>query len=225
MRILIIPALFMGLGLLVVLLAGDSLAFPDSIEESQAWLQSFGGFAWAVGAGLIIGDAVLPLPSDATIFTLGFIYGGLLGGFIGGVAATIAGLLGYGIARLLGENGARFLVGEKDLQRARLFYERWGFMAIAIGRAIGGPAEYLVVVAGLTRMPFTKVFAAIVTGAFSAAFCMAFLGAFALTDPLLAMGLAAALVLMLIGCFRFMQKRHIRDTNATANATTTVDVD
>ena len=83
MRILIIPALFIGVGFLVLFLMGDSLNFPESVEESQAWLQSFGGVAWAVGAGLIVGDAILPLPSDATIFTLGFIYGGFLGGLVG----------------------------------------------------------------------------------------------------------------------------------------------
>jgi|CoawatStandDraft_6_1074263.scaffolds.fasta_scaffold79920_1 membrane protein DedA with SNARE-associated domain len=81
---------------------------------------------------------------------------------IGGTAASIASLLGYFIARLLGERGAVFLVGKTDLERTRHFYERWGFACTAFGRAIGGPAEYLVVVAGLTRIPFRTVFLAIV---------------------------------------------------------------
>ena len=62
----------------------------------------------------------------------------------------------------MGERGTVFLVGETDLERTRHFYERWGFARIAVGRVIGGPAEYLVVVAGLTRIPFRTVFLAIV---------------------------------------------------------------
>ena len=208
MRILIIPALFISFGLLMLFLFGDRLVFPESVEESQLWLQGYGDIAWAVGAGMIIGDAVLPLPSDATIFTLGFIYGGFLGGLIGGTAASIAGLLGYGIARDLGEKGARFLVGDKDLERTRHFYARWGFLAIALGRAIGGPAEYLVVVDGLTPMPFRSVLAAIMTGAYATAFCMSYLGAFALSDPLLAVLLGVTLLLALIGMFHLLQRRH-----------------
>ena len=157
---------------------------------------------------MIIGDAVFPLPSDATIFTLGFIYGGLMGGLVGGTAATIAGLLGYGITRALGEKGALFLVGEKDLARARRFYGRWGFVTIALGRAIGGPAEYLVVLAGLTRIPFTTVLAGILTGAYTAAFCMAFLGAYAVVNPWLAVALAVALLGGLIGGFKLLHARH-----------------
>jgi len=208
MRILIIPALFLSIGALVVWLFGERLEFPESIAESQAWLQSFDSFAWAVGSALIIGDAVLPIPSDATIFSMGVIYGGFVGGVIGGTASSIAGLLGYGVTRLLGEKGAVFLVGEKDLHRARVFYERWGFAAIALGRAIGGPAEYLVVVAGLTRIPFQKVLAAILTGAYSAAFCMSFLGAYSLIEPWLAIGLAVLLLLALMGVFHLIRRHH-----------------
>lgn len=207
MRILIIPALFMSLGALAVVLSGESLAFPESVKELQTLLQSHANIAWLVGAALIIGDAVLPLPSDPTIFALGLIYGGLLGGLIGGTAASIAGLMGYGICRLLGERGARLLVGEKDLARARLFYERWGFAAIALGRAIGGPAEYLVIVAGLTPMPFTRVLGAILTGAYSAAFCMSFLGVYALTQPYLALLAAIGVVVGLMGLFKAIDSR------------------
>ena len=206
MRILIIPALFMLLGALLVFLAGDSLNFPESIEESHAWLQSFDKIAWLVGSGLIIGDGILPLPTDATIFTLGFIYGGFLGGLIGGTAGTLAGLMGYGAARLLGEKGAEFLVGKSDLQRARSFYSRWGFFAVALGRAIGGPAEYLVVIAGLTDMPFHKVLLGILIGAYSAGFCMSYLGAYALMNPVYAVAGAILLVLALIGVFSFAQR-------------------
>ena len=118
----------------------------------------------------------------------------------------MAGLLGYGIVRALGEKGAVFLVGEKDLARARDFYGRWGFATIALGRAIGGPAEYLVVVAGLTQIPFRTVFLGIITGAYCGGFSMSFLGAYALVQPELAVVLAVALIVLLSGGFHLFHK-------------------
>jgi hypothetical protein len=55
-----------------------------------------------------------------------------------------------------------------------------------------------------------RVFLAILTGAYSAAFCMSFLGAWSLVEPWLAMGLAAALVLVLIGVFYLLHRYHSR---------------
>ena len=208
MRILLIPLLFMTIGGLVVWAAGPSLQFPENVAEFQLWLQGYDQWAWAAGSAMIIGDALLPLPSDPTIFTMGLIYGGLWGGIIGGTAATVAALIGYSIARALGKKGALFLVGEKDLARAHHFYQKWGFMAVALGRAIGGPAEYLVIVAGLTPMPFRKVFLAIITGAYPTAFCMSFLGAYSVASPVTAVVLAVVLILLLIGLFRLVQHRH-----------------
>ena len=208
MRILLLPLLFFSLGALIVFFVGPALEFPESYADFLTWLESFEQWAWLAGSLMIIGDAVLPLPSDPTIFSFGLLYGGLLGGFIGGTAATIAGLLGYGLARLLGERGALFLVGEKDLGKTRSFYDSWGFAAVALGRAIGGPAEYLVVVAGLTHMPFVKVLSAILTGAYSAAFCISFLGAYSRINPILAVLLAIALVLSLMGLFKLILRRH-----------------
>ncbi|MFT4518905.1 MAG: putative membrane protein YdjX (TVP38/TMEM64 family) [Halioglobus sp.] len=217
MRILLIPFLFILIGGAVVFFVGPALQFPESISEFQVWLKGFDEWAWAAGSMMIIGDSLLPIPSDPTVFTLGLIYGGLIGGLVGGTAATIAALIGYSITRSLGEEGATFLIGEKDLQRARGFYERWGFMTVALGRAIGGPAEYLVVVAGLTAMPFRKVLLAIVTGAYPTAFCMSFLGAYSMAEPYIAVTLAVALVLSLIGGFhlfrRFSERGEQRDAN------------
>lgn len=204
----------MVIGSLVVYIAGPSLEIPESTLEFQQWLQQFGRYAWAVGGATILGDALLPLPSDPAIFTLGLIYGGLIGGLVGGTAATLAGLIGYGIARALGEKGAAFLVGEKDLARAENFYARWGFAAVALGRAIGGPAEYLVVVAGLTDMPFRRVATAIVCGAYPAAFCIASLGAYSIANPTVAVALAVTLVLCLMGGFQLIRRRYENETDA-----------
>ncbi len=182
----------------MLFLFGDHLDFPESVDELAVILRGYGDWAWAAGVALIVGDAVLPLPSDPTIFTLGLIYGPWQGALIGGSAATVGGLIGYGITRMLGERGARLIVGERDLERARVFYDRWGLYAVALGRALGGPAEYVVVLAGLSKMPFRSVLLAIATGAFSSALVMAILGSWWVAYPVASIVVATGVVCALV---------------------------
>ena len=120
-----------------------------------------------------------------------------LGGLLGGVAATVAGLMGYGLTRALGRRGALYVVGERDLARAERFYERWGVYAVTLGRAIGGPLEWLILIAGISGMAFPRVLAGLIVGGFSAAFVNAWLGDLAVDRPLLAVTLVLVLAVAL----------------------------
>lgn len=203
MRLLLIPLLFISLSGLVALLLGSRLEIPGSFEEAVVWLRSFERWAWLVAMAVILGDFLLPLPSIPAIVTLGIIYGPLLGGLLGGIATTSAGLLGFGLTRALGRRGALFLVGEKDLARAQRFYDRWGVYAVALGRALGGPLEWLVLIAGISRMPFRRVLVALLAGGFSASFVTAWLGDLAVDRP----GLAITLVLVLATAIAWLARR------------------
>ena len=197
MRLLLIPLLFVLLSSLIALALGSQIEVPGSFAEAVAWLRSFERWAWAVAMGVIIGDFLLPLPSTPALVTLGIIYGPLLGGLLGGIATTSAGLLAFGVTRALGRRGALFLVGARDLALAQRFYDRWGIYAVVLGRAIGGPAEWLILVAGISRMPFSRVLVALVVGGFSASFVTAWLGDLAVNRPLLAITFVILLAVFL----------------------------
>ncbi len=197
MRLLLIPLLFVLLSGLTLLAIGDRLEIPGSFAEAVSWLRSFERWAWAAGMGVIIADFLLPMPSTPALVGLGIIYGPLVGGLIGGAAATIGGLLAFGLTRSLGRRGALFLVGERDLMRAQRFYERWGIYAVVLGRAIGGPAEWLVLIAGISDMAFLRVLGALIIGGFSAGFVNAWLGHVAVDRPLLALTLVMLLAVLL----------------------------
>ncbi len=207
MRILLLPLIFISIGSLYFVFFGDIYPIPESPEDLLISLKSYKDQAWIVAICIIIGDVILPLPSDITIFTLGVLYGPLKGGALGSLATFIAGIIGFYIARLMGEKGALFLLGENDLAKANKFYEKWGFLAVALGRAIGGPAEYLVITAGLTKMNPIKVIAAIFIGGVSSSFCMAYLGSQTSDSPYLAVLAAVTLVVLLLAIFRFLSRK------------------
>jgi uncharacterized membrane protein YdjX (TVP38/TMEM64 family) len=195
MRLLILPVVFVGLSAVLVWAFGDRVVLPEDTDGLVTWLRSHHSYAWIVGSGVILGDSLLPLPSAPAMYSMGIIYGWLLGGFVGGAASVVAGLVGFGATRALGRRGALLLVGEKDLQRTDAFYERWGLYAVAFGRAVGGPAEWAVILAGLSRMPFLPVLGALCAGGFASGFVMAALGATAVTQPFLATAITVALLI------------------------------
>jgi uncharacterized membrane protein YdjX (TVP38/TMEM64 family) len=196
-RLLLIPLLFVLASGLFALVLGDRIEIPGSFAEAVAWLRSFERWAWAVAMAVIIGDFLLPLPSTPALVSLGIIYGPLLGGVLGGIATTSAGLLAFGLTRALGRRGALYLVGEQDLARAQRFYDRWGVYAVALGRALGGPLEWLVLIAGLSGMPVRRASVALLVGGFSASFVTAGLGDLAVDRPALAITLVLVLALAL----------------------------
>ena len=207
MRILLLPLFFISIGVIYFVFFGDIFPIPESSEDLLIILASYKDEAWIVAICIIIGDVILPLPSDITIFTLGILYGPIIGGALGSLGTFIAGIMGFYIARIMGEKGALFLLGENDLARANQFYEKWGFLAVALGRAIGGPAEYLVITAGLTKMSPLKVTAAVLIGGVSSSFCMAYLGSQASDSPYLAVISAVTMVVLLLAIFQFLSRK------------------
>jgi membrane-associated protein len=211
-RLLLIPLLFILVSATAAFVLGSRLEIPESFAEAVAWLRSFERWAWAVAMAVIIGDFLLPLPSTPALVCLGIVYGPWLGGLLGGVATTSAGLLAFGTTRALGRRGALYLVGEADLARAQRFYDRWGVYAVALGRALGGPLEWLVLIAGISGMPFARASAALLVGGFSAAFVTASLGDLAVDRP----GLAIALVLILALFLAWLARRLLASTAPAA---------
>ena len=194
MRLLLFPLAVMLTGTTVAWLFADQLALPEDYDAVVTWLRSHGDYAWAVGSLVILGDAILPLPSTPAIFAMGLIYGPVVGALISGTAMVLASLIGYGALRALGRRAAVAVIGEDDLARTERFYERWGVAAIVAGRVIGGPAEWAVIFAALSGMPFRRVLLATCGGAFAASAVIATLGAMSAFEPELAVGITLALL-------------------------------
>ena len=168
-----------------------------------------GPWDWLFAVGLLTLDVFLPIPATAVLATLGMAYGPWLGGLIGTLGTFAAGTTGYGLCRVLNERTARFLVGEKGMEIGGKFFKQSGGWVIALSRWTILLPELLSCYAGLMRMPPRQYFAALFCGTLPMSFTYAWLGSTdaAQENKLLALGLSAAIPVLLWGGWRWWQKR------------------
>ncbi|MFW5690625.1 MAG: TVP38/TMEM64 family protein [Planctomycetota bacterium] len=151
----------------------------DAYFASQAyqdWLKSVRPYAWAIAIGLLVGDLVLPIPTTPIMATLGVLYGALLGGLIGSAGSVLAGLVAYGLARLLGERASRLLASEEEMADLRVFFDTWGVGGIIASRALPVVPEVLTFMAGLARMRLGRFVPALLIGALPVGLLLAWAG-------------------------------------------------
>ncbi|HYC57081.1 MAG TPA: VTT domain-containing protein [Candidatus Binatia bacterium] len=206
MRLLLVPLFYFLFTGALWFTIGERIDLPESFADVVPWLRSFQGWAWAVAMGVVVADFLLPMPSTPALISLGVIYGPWLGGALGGIACTVAGMLGFGLARLVGRRGALYLAEERELAAVERFYGRWGTYAVVFGPAVGGPAEWLVIAAGLSGMPVTRALVGVMAGGFAAAYVHALFGDLAVERPWLAMGGVLVLAVVLAMLARRMMR-------------------
>ena len=201
---------FFGLMALVLvswMIWGGGWEARFSLEGAVEELDAAGSWAWAWGMGLLVGDVVLPIPGTVVMSALGWIYGPLVGGFLAALGSTLAGLIAYGLCRLSGDRGARWILGEKDLDRGHRMFERAGGWIVCLSRALPLLPEAVACTAGLVQMPFRKFLIALICGSFPMGFVFAWIGATGRESPSLAFGLSLGLPVLLWAASRLLSRR------------------
>jgi uncharacterized membrane protein YdjX (TVP38/TMEM64 family) len=111
----------------------------ENVEQIRNYLLSFGAWAPVISASLMVLQAlVLPVPSSLLTLANGLLFGTVWGALLSWSSAMVAAVLCYYIARLLGRPLVGKLVGEKPLDFADRFFERYGKHAVLIARLIPG---------------------------------------------------------------------------------------
>jgi uncharacterized membrane protein YdjX (TVP38/TMEM64 family) len=128
--------------------------------------------AATVSVGLLVADAVLPVPASLIIFTLGGLFGPVTGATLAIVGRAGCTLLGFALGRCL---TGRMPAPDDD--RAARLLRRWGAFAIVLTRPIPILAETVAVLAGASRMSWTRAGLAAVAGSLPEAMLFAWAGA------------------------------------------------
>ena len=190
------PAFWVICGLLVLgcvvpfLLWGEQFEGTFSLEGARNWMGRFGPGAGLAGVGLLVADILLPIPSTVVMSALGLTYGVWLGGLYAATGATLAGLVAYGLSRMLGRPIARRLAGEEGLRAGEELFLRGGAWLVAGSRCLPILPEAVACLAGLHRMPFRTYAFALACGSLPTGFLFAAIGALGQAEPAWALALS-----------------------------------
>lgn len=178
--------LFFLLSLVVLLIfAGWGGEFDQrlSAEKGREFFRNAEAWAGPLGTGLLISDLLLPVPTTVVIGAMGAVMGVAAATLWGWLGLSLAGLLGYGLARLGGKRWGDRLATPEEQARYRQLFDRWGGLAVVLSRMLPILPEVLSVLAGLYGMRARHFVMAVVLGSLPPAFIFAWLGQQAHTRP------------------------------------------
>ena len=161
--------------LLVVFTVVEALEI-DLLVDPSPWMGTASMAAAAVGVGLLLVDVLVPVPSSLVMIAHGSLFGIWLGAALSLVGMVGAGLFGFGLGRRGAERLGRAITAEEQARADRLLH-RWGWLAIALTRAVPILAETTVILAGTSRVRWPVAVAAIVVGSIPVAVAFAAIGA------------------------------------------------
>lgn len=176
---------------------GERLGALFSQKECIEWFSRMRPVAWLVAIGLLIADLALPIPATGVMAALGAIYGVAAGAAVAAAGSASAGLVGYGLARLAGKRGVRLIAGEREIERFRAFFDRWGGAGIIVSRTLPILPEVMSVLAGLARMSFWRFVAALLLGTVPVSIFFAYIGRASAGQPWYGVLVAVVLPLLL----------------------------
>jgi len=180
--------------LLTFMLFGDTFEQFFSLQASRELLSGHRSWAGPIGAALLISDLLLPIPTTVIIGALGAVIGIGPAIFWGWLGLTLAGLLGYGLARLGGQRWADRLASPEEQARNRDFFNTWGGLAVILSRMLPILPEALSVTAGLAGMKPRAFTLAVTLGSLPPAAAFAWIGAPAKDAPTLALWATVAIM-------------------------------
>lgn len=162
----IMAALF---GLFMVIFLVGNLTGWITVSQVEGWLTWAGGInAWVVGIviiGLLTLDMVLALPTILIVLLSGFFLGPVLGAAVSLIGVSLAISGGYLIGRLCGAGSLRYVIRDATEQkRLTQCFERHGPGLIILARGVPMMPEVTAILAGATRMSFSRFSALFLAG-------------------------------------------------------------
>lgn len=142
------------------------------------WIDA--GGLWALGALMVLENVFPPIPSELIVPLAGFLAAEgrmpLLGVLVVGTLGSVLGtLFWYALARAFGpdrflrlidRHGVWLTLDRDEAERAMRWFDRWGPVAVVVGRMIPTVRTLIAVPAGLARMPlWSFVLYATISGA------------------------------------------------------------
>lgn len=165
--------------LLVVGASVGLFIFPELLYRLLLWVvESFRvGGPPLLFVAMIVQALAIPIPSEFVLICGGAAFGFLRGWLVGALGSVVAAFIGFYISRKGGRSVALRFVGERGIEFADNWFNRWGVWAVLLGRiAPFIPFDVISYSAGLTQMKFRSFMVPTVIGTLPRALFYAFLG-------------------------------------------------
>jgi uncharacterized membrane protein YdjX (TVP38/TMEM64 family) len=128
---------------------------------------------------MIVQALAIPIPSELVLIAGGLAFDFLVAWPVGALGSMVAALIGFYIAQKGGRGLAIKLVGERGINFADKWFNRWGGWAILLGRfAPFIPFDAISYSAGLTSMKLKKFMIPTIIGTLPRTFFYTYLGRF-----------------------------------------------
>ena len=126
---------------------------------------------------MIVQALAIPIPSEFVLICGGAAFGLLSGWLVGALGSVVAAFIGFYVSRKGGRSVAIRFVGDKGIEFADNWFNRWGVWAVLLGRiAPFIPFDVISYSAGLTQMKSRSFMIPTVIGTLPRALFYAFLG-------------------------------------------------
>ena len=115
-----------------------SLLRSGDLSGLESWARATGGWAPLIMAGLMVLQAISPVPIPALLVTItnSLLFGPLLGGLLSILSANVAAMVCFSIGRLFGEQVVERFVSEKTKERIDQLAGTHGTRAVFVARLV-----------------------------------------------------------------------------------------
>jgi uncharacterized membrane protein YdjX (TVP38/TMEM64 family) len=150
----ITAGIIIAIAISVLLMIGPE---AGSVENLRQTLLSYGPWAVAISAGLMIAQAIVaPLPGNVITITNALVFGPVLGSLLSWCTTILGACLCFLLARVLGKPFAEKIVGT-SVQKAEGFFKAYGLHAMFFVRIMPFiPFDAVSYGAGLVGVPFSR---------------------------------------------------------------------
>lgn len=152
----------------------EALGIPI-LDDPSDRLNGGGIGAAVLGAGLLLSDIFIPVPSSVIMIGHGAVFGVLWGTLLSWTASVGGTMIGWWI----GHRGSRLIgkvVSPAEKETANIFLQQWGTLAIVISRFIPFISETVAIMSGATSIGWKRVLLATFVGTLPAALIYAIAG-------------------------------------------------
>lgn len=119
------------------LLPPDSaIGLNNTVEETEAWIRSWGAWGVAGSIALMTAHSFLPFPAEIIALANGMVYGPLWGSVVTWAGAMLGATMAFGLVRLLGRPLLFRMLSPNRLQQLERWSRERGGMTLLLSRLI-----------------------------------------------------------------------------------------